>query len=169
MNTSMDSIDYRPPLVEEAAVVASDPRIIILQPEGCLDAASSSTFLLEVERALEQRAGAVIIDLLRVEAVRQEGIHALLTAMQWAAQQNQALSICAMSMATRTALASEWDGYWLAHMGQRVDCYQQEFEKFLQSSSWARQQADTASAIAPNARFINYATAETDLHTQQTA
>ena len=169
MNTSMDPIDYRPPLVEEAAVVASDPRIIILQPEGCLDAASSSTFLAEVEQALEQRAGAVIIDLLRVEAVRKEGIQALLTAMQWAAKQNQALSICAMSMATRSALASEWDGYWLAHMGQRVDYYQQEFEQFLQSSSWARQQTDTAQAIAPNSKFINYTIAETEIHTQQTA
>ena len=175
MNTRMDSVNDRYDPVEGCPMAEHSPQIIVLQPEGCLDTVTSQAFLAELEQALGQTDSAVIVDLLRVNTVEPAGINALLTAIKWAADQSKALSICAMSLETRAALESEWDGYWMTNLGKRVEFCQQEFERFLQSSSWAKQRTDEAQAIANKdvplplgSRVMPYTT-DSELRTQQTA
>ena len=162
--------------VEEEAM----PHTIVLQPNGCLNAVTSSKFQQELEQALEVTANAVIVDLLHVKAVEQEGVSALLAGIKLATSLNKSLSICSMSMKTRLALETERGRQRAVTLGSWSDLCKQEFETFLRTHSWARKQAAAqtsaqhltqhAAHVVPS-RSVSYTAGKTDIEmrTQQTA
>lgn len=158
------------------AEAETTPQTIVLQPNGCLNAVTSSKFQQELEQALETTANVVIVDLLHVVAVEQEGVSALLAGIKLATSLNKSLSICSMSRTTRLALETEQNRQRAATLGIWNDLCKQEFELFLRTNSWARKQAAAKmstqnSANAATSRHVSYAAGNTDLEmrTQQTA
>ncbi|MBD1861920.1 MULTISPECIES: STAS domain-containing protein [Trichocoleus] len=164
--------------VEEEATTPT----VVLQPQGCLNTASSPGFQQELEQALAGAASAVIVDLLHVEAVEPAGVSVLLAGIKLATSLNKSLSIWSMSRVTRVALETEWGRQRAATLGTWSDLCKQEFELFLRTNSWARKQSVAAQAVAAQAaakipvnipvpRRMSYVAGSTDLEmrTQQTA
>jgi anti-anti-sigma regulatory factor len=176
INSTTNALNFDGISVEEEAM----PHTIVLQPNGCLNAVTSSKFQQELEQALEVTANAVIVDLLHVEAVEQEGVSALLAGIKLATSLNKSLSICSMSMKTRLALETERGRQRAVTLGSWSDLCKQEFETFLRTHSWARKQAAAqtsaqhltqhATHVVPS-RPVSYAAGNTDIEmrTQQTA
>jgi anti-anti-sigma regulatory factor len=172
INSTTNSFDPQAIGVEEEAA----PHTIVLQPSGCLDAVTSSRLQQDLRQALEITANAVIVDLLHVEAVEPEGVSALLAGIKLAGSLNKSLSICSMSRMTRLALETERNRQRAATLGSWSDLCKQDFELFLQTSSWARKLALEAQATAkaavnvPLPRRISSAASNTNLErTHQTA
>ncbi len=173
INSTTNALNPDAISVEEEAT----PHTIVLQPNGCLNAVTSSRFQQELEQALEVTANAVIVDLLHIEAVEQEGVSALLAGIKLATSLNKSLSICSMSMGTRLALETERGRQRTVTLGAWSDLCKQEFELFLRTHSWARNQAATAQTLAQRSthvapsRPVRYPAGNTDLEmrTQQTA
>lgn len=109
----------------------SQPHTIVLQPTGCLDSSSSSSFRVQLEQALQAATNSVIVDLMRIEKVHQEGISVLAAGLRLATALEKGLSICSISASTRLVLQAEYNRQWEAGLGHWSDQFQEEFEFFL--------------------------------------
>lgn len=80
------------------------PRTVVLRPNGCLDRTSSPAFTKALEQALELTADTVVVDLLWVDSVNEEGIASLITGLRRATVLGKTLSLRFMDVATQAAV-----------------------------------------------------------------
>lgn len=113
--------------------------MLVLQPTGHLDAASSRALQVELETTLNRSAGGVIVDLLWVETIDAAGIEVLVAGLQKAASIGKSLLFQGMDTRTQTALEQEWCRQRQLGPGTRNCHLSRELERYLESLAKRRQ------------------------------
>ncbi|MGV0024917.1 STAS domain-containing protein [Phormidesmis priestleyi] len=106
------------------------PKTVVLQPWGHLTEIRGATFRTALARAIAQ-ADSVVVDLLWVEAIDDQGVATLLAGMRQADALGKSLVFLAMDAATRTALDKSWRQQRDTDSPQKTDLFSPEFEQFL--------------------------------------
>lgn len=138
MNITIDfslSSSKKPSLTSGITLAESSqkarPGMIVIQPNGSLDKASSSEFQKVLEQSLEQAIDGVIVDLLWVDSIDSYGISALVACIQQALELGKLLSFQSMTVQTRTPLEAEWTRQREIIFGPRSDLFEKDLERFL--------------------------------------
>jgi anti-anti-sigma regulatory factor len=105
---------------------------IVLQPSGCLGVTGTPDFIRSLHQALAQ-VDEVIVDLLWVDTVSEEGLQLLLEAMAKAKSLGKLLSFLGMDAATRMALDEGWDRQRDHDATVQSDLFMPDFEAFLET------------------------------------
>ncbi|MBW4472901.1 MAG: STAS domain-containing protein [Stenomitos rutilans HA7619-LM2] len=113
------------------------PSILVLQPNGSLNASNSHDLQHELEQALEQATETVLVDLLWVEAIDACGIAALVAGLQYAAKLGKFLSFQSMKDCDRCALETTWAHQQEMSAGAWTHTFSCTFESFLDHFSHA--------------------------------
>lgn len=111
------------------------PAILVLQPNGALNEATSRDFQYELEQALEQAAETVMVDLLWVDAIDAHGIAALVSGLHYAAKLGKFLSFQSMHDCDRTALETAWAHQQDMNAGAWTHTFSSDFALFLDNFS----------------------------------
>lgn len=142
MNTTIDSTVNRSTKPSNPTVSClanlpqtASPHMIVLQPNGSLDCASSSEFQRVLEESLEHVTDGVIVDLLWVDSTDAHGVSALVAGIQRATALGKLLSFQAMDIQTRVALEAEWSRQREISFGPWSDLFGQDLERFLDKSA----------------------------------
>jgi anti-anti-sigma regulatory factor len=104
------------------------PGTIVLQPVG-LTGTEGTEFHASLEQALQQ-SDIVIVDLLWIEKIEQQGLRTLLIGVQRAQALGKHLSFLSMDAATSSALDALWETQ-LVPTSDRDEVYTPDFEAFL--------------------------------------
>lgn len=88
------------------APAVSKPFVFVLQPRGVLNHLTSSAFLTEVAVALEQASEQVIVDLLWVDTIDEQGMAMLVASLEQAAVLGKKLVLHSLDYRTRTSLTA---------------------------------------------------------------
>ncbi|MBD2326676.1 hypothetical protein [Alkalinema sp. FACHB-956] len=104
-------------------------RTIVLQPSA-LTGSDGNQFQNSLDRALQQ-AESVIVDLLWVDSIEDEGLTVLFAGMQQAFLLNKPLSFLSMDRNTRSALDHLWEQQRDQEHLLRDEVFTAEFESFL--------------------------------------
>ena len=107
------------------------PTILVLQPNGALNEATSRDFQHELEQALEQATETVMVDFLWVEAIDAHGITALVAGLQRAAALGKFLSFQSMDTDSRLALENAWAHQQEKEAGAWTHTFSSKLELFL--------------------------------------
>lgn len=107
MGHLMDLMPTFPRLVNTAE--SGRPRTVVLRPNGCLDRTSSPAFTKALEQALELTTDTVVVDLLWVDSVQEEGINCLVAGLKRATALGKTLSLRFMDVATEAAVEAACD------------------------------------------------------------
>ncbi len=122
--------------VNKRSVVAdiewlSEPsKTVVLQPRGALLGGAGVTFQSSLDQAIVE-AAAVIVDLLWINRVDDQGIAILLAGMKRAQASGKSLAFLAMDEATRAALDIVWEQHREAEASPQTDFFTPDFEQFL--------------------------------------
>lgn len=117
-------VDFEPQLPQ--------PSGIVLQFWGALDATTASNAQQQIEQALHCAAHAVIVDLLWVSAVTQEGFEALRAGIARSLVLEKSLSFESAGSALQQQLDSAWTEQRRQAFGPWEHSVDQGFESFLQ-------------------------------------
>jgi anti-anti-sigma regulatory factor len=112
-------------------------KTVVLQPWGHLTEIREAAFRTALVQAIAQ-ADSVIVDLLWVEAIDDQGMETLLAGMRQAHALGKSLVFLAMDAATRTALDKSWSQQRDTDLPQQTDLFSPEFEQFLDSYKAAK-------------------------------
>lgn len=102
MEPLMDLMSNFPNLVR--SVDTGRPRTVVLRPNGCLDSTSSPAFTKALEQALELTTDTVVVDLLWVDNVQEDGVKCLIAGLRRATALGKTLSLRFMDVATEAAV-----------------------------------------------------------------
>jgi anti-anti-sigma regulatory factor len=119
---------------------------IVLQPCGALNGTSGANFRVSLAQAIAH-ATAVVVDLLWVEEIDDQGIAILLAATRQAQSSGKLLSFLAMDASTRSSLDAVWEQR-TAELSIQIDRFAPEFEQFLNEYKEAKIAAITALEMA---------------------
>jgi anti-anti-sigma regulatory factor len=106
------------------------PKTVVLQPHGAFSGEAGVTFQSSLDQAIVE-AAAVIVDLLWVNRVDDQGIAILLAGMKRAQASGKSLAFLAMNGATRVALDAVWEQQRKAEASPQTDRFTPNFEQFL--------------------------------------
>ncbi len=104
--------------------------MVVLQPSGALLGEAGLMFQSDLEQAIVDGT-AVIVDLLWVDRVDEQGIAILIAGMKRAQLSGKSLVFLAMDGATRTALDAIWEQQRAAEAPLQADWFRPDFEQFL--------------------------------------
>jgi anti-anti-sigma regulatory factor len=107
-----------------------DAETVVLQPCGRLTGIGGATFRTTLAQAIAQ-ADSVVVDLLWVEAIDEQGVATLLAGMRQAYALGKSLAFLGMDAATRTALDKIWGQQRDQDLPTQQDLFTPEFEQFL--------------------------------------
>jgi len=129
--------DSRPPVFAPSHWASSEqqssqPSGIVLQFQGVLDATTASDARQQIEQALHCAAHAVIVDLLWVSAVTQEGFEALQAGIARSLVLQKSLSFESAGSALQQQLDGAWTDQRRQAFGPWEHSVDQGFESFLQ-------------------------------------
>ena len=102
MESLMDLMPTFPHLAN--TIETGRPRTVVLRPNGCLDRTNSPAFTKALEQALELTTDTVVVDLLWVDSIQEDGINCLIAALRRAAALGKTLSLRFMDVATQAAV-----------------------------------------------------------------
>lgn len=112
------------------SVSERSPKTVVLQPRGALLGGAEVTFQSSLAQAIVE-AAAVIVDLLWVNSVDDQGIAILLAGMKRAQTSGKSLAFLAMDGTTRAALDAVWEQQRKAEASPQTDRFTPNFEQFL--------------------------------------
>jgi len=117
-------------IVDDIESLSESPKTVVLQPHGALLGEAGVTFQSSLDQAIVD-AAAVIVDLLWVNRVDDQGIAILLAGMKRAQASGKSLAFLAMDEATRAALDAVWEQQRKAKASPQTDRFTPNFEQFL--------------------------------------
>ncbi|KAM3095904.1 STAS domain-containing protein [Phormidesmis sp. 146-12] len=116
---------------------------VVLQPCGRLTGIGGATFRTTLARAIAQSTS-VVVDLLWVEAIDDQGVATLLAGMRQACAAGRSLAFLGMDAITRTALDKGWEQQRDVVSSTQIDLFSPEFEQFLDGYKAAKAARATA-------------------------
>lgn len=106
------------------------PSMVVLQPNGSLSEITGTPFKASLGQAIAQ-ADSIVVDLLWIDTIDQDGLSILLSGMTQASKLGKSLSFLSMDQRTRCTLDSIWDKLRAANAPVQMDVFTPEFEQFL--------------------------------------
>ena len=124
-------------MVDDIKLLSESFKTVVLQPPRALLGEAGVTFQSSLEQAIVD-AAAVIVDLLWVNRVDDQGIAILLAGMKRAQASGKSLVFLAMDGATRVALDAVWEQQRKAEASPQTDWFTPDFEQFLDNHKSAK-------------------------------
>ncbi len=123
--------------VDDIESLSESSKTVVLQPRGVLLGEAGVAFQSSLDQAIVD-ATAVIVDLLWVNRVDDQGIAILLAGMKRAQASGKSLAFLAMDGATRVALDAVWEQQREAEASPQTDWFTPNFEQFLDNHKSAK-------------------------------